>query len=111
MDKAIVSGDSPPNEMSADELEEWYVDGMALFMVRASYTFEKSCHERWGVGTWSKAVQPSQIAKFGTETDQLALPPPSNGLSRRNRKKGPQRGATGRSRRSPFMLNVVSQMC
>ena len=111
MDKAIVSGDLPPNEMSADELEEWYVDGTALLMMQASYAFAKPRHERWGVGTWSKAVQPSQIAKFGTETNKHALPPPSKGLSRQNRKKGPQKGATGRSRGSPFTRNVVSQTC
>ena len=33
VDKAIVSDNLPPNKISSDELEEWYVDGTSLFMV------------------------------------------------------------------------------
>ena len=73
--------------MSKDELEEWYVDGTALLMVRASYAFAKPRHKHWGVGMWLKSVQLFQITKFGTETNQLPQPPPSNGLSFQNRKK------------------------
>ena len=102
MDEAIVSGDSPPNDISLDKLEKWYADGTALLRMRASYAFAKERHGRWGVGTWSKAVLPSQISKYGTETDKLALPPLPNSLSLRNRQ---QRTSKGRKR----ALKVVTR--
>ena len=69
MDKAMPSGDSRPTVMRADELEDWWKAGSELLMTRASYCFAKPHHRTWGVATWSKKVQPSQIQKFGTTTD------------------------------------------
>ena len=92
MDKAIVSGDSSSTEMSAEELQDWYKAGTDLLKIRASYVFLKLCHDRWGVGTWSKAVLPSKVMKFGTETDKMALPAPSSQLSFCNRRKWTTKG-------------------
>ena len=70
---------------SPSEVEESLVAGLELLKGRASYAFEKPRHERWGVGTWSKYVQPSEIRKHGSEADKQALLPPPSGLSQRNR--------------------------
>ena len=84
MDKAIVSGDFPSAEMSTEELQDWYKADMDLLKIRASYAFLKPRHDCWGVGTWSKAVLPSKVMKFRTETDKMALPAPSSQLIVRN---------------------------
>ena len=92
MDKAIPSGDSHPTVMRADELEDWWKAGSELLMTRASYCFAKPHHRTWGVATWSKKVQPSQIRKFGTATNIEAVPPPKNNWCRK------ERGSKGRKR-------------
>ena len=86
MESAIVSGASSPFEMTSTELEEWYSAGTDMLRFRASYCFAKPRHERWGVSTWSRKVQPSQIRKYGTTSDIIALPAPESRWSSQNRK-------------------------
>ena len=72
MDKAIpING--APNELSMQDLEILWNAGTDLLRARVSYCFQKPRSDLWGVATWSHAVQPSMIAKKGTDEDRLAL--------------------------------------
>ena len=73
MDESVVSGDSLPSKMTSQEVEMWWNEGTNLLKSRVAYCFLRPRSHLWGVGTWSKAVQPSEISRNGTEEDKLAL--------------------------------------
>ena len=92
MENAIVSGNSPLTEMTSQEVDYWFEAGTDELKFRASYIFNKSKCERWGVATWSRHVQPSMIQTFGSEEDKMALPQPANNNSIRNRRSRVSKG-------------------
>ena len=69
----VVFWSDPAFEMSSDEVEMWWDAGRELLRSRVSYCFAKKRSHLWGVGTWSKHVQPSEIKKHGTDEDKLVL--------------------------------------
>ena len=94
MEEAIVSGASKPREMTVNEVTEWYEAGTHLLRVRASYIFAKPRSYLWGVATWSKHVRPSNIRKFGTADDVLAISPPTHSWGTKPRTYGKRKRRT-----------------
>ena len=72
-----MSGNSTPSTMTSEELTFWYDAGTDLLRGRVSYVFSKPRSVSWGVATWSRAVMPSEIRKYGHDDDIEALPDPT----------------------------------
>ena len=72
MENAIPTN-CAPDELSTEDHEMLWNAGTDLLRARVAYCFQKPRSDLWGVATWSHAVQPSTIAKKGTDKDRLAL--------------------------------------
>ena len=85
MEGAIPDDIGAPEDITLEQIEELFVEGTKLLQERASYCFKIQKHQLWNVSTWSKKVSPSQIMKFGTEEDKLALPAAKKSHSQKSR--------------------------
>ena len=69
----VIPTNCTPHELSTEAHEMLWNAGTDLLQACVVYCFQKPRSDLWGVATWSHAVQPSMIAKKGTDEDKLAL--------------------------------------
>ena len=97
MDEAITMDNLNPTDISSEQVDTWYRAGTDILKSRVSYCFSKTKHHLWTVSYWSKKVSPSQIRKFGTDDDKLALPSPKSMQTQKSR--------TSKGRKRPLKEN------
>ena len=108
MEEADIDIPDGITSISPEFLHESFLAGTNYLKTRASYIWvEGRRPETWTVGSWSKAVQRSEIEKHGTDGDKAHLPPPGrmnlpHGPARRKRKRATeQTNSRTRPRKTP----------
>ena len=82
----------PSSEMTAVEFQESFNVVMQFLRERVSYVFARADIRELRLGSWTKYVQRSQIAKHGTEQDKALMPPEH--AKNRSRRRGQRRQRT-----------------